>query len=220
MTATDLPRLFADLARGTYPAADGRIEVVPRPVGAIAAVFAFTAHHVVAADLPPDWVREHCDPSDLSAPLGPRFLSALADRTGASPGAIDLVLCRLGEGETPAVTLIEVVDPDHPRVGRARRYRRDVRVFQTPDGSGLVVVGRGVAGRWEAGFEVQPGHRGRGLGRELAGAAAGLVPAGEAMYLQVAVGNGASLRAVLRAGYTPVGAEVLLTQARVSRNAL
>ncbi|MFC7586374.1 GNAT family N-acetyltransferase [Nonomuraea antimicrobica] len=65
-----------------------------------------------------------------------------------------------------------------------------------------------MAGRWEAAVEVEPEHRGRGLGRLLAGAARHLVP--EPVWAQIAPGNAASVRAFLAAGYVPVGAEVLL----------
>jgi GNAT superfamily N-acetyltransferase len=97
---------------------------------------------------------------------------------------------------------------------RALRYRDEVRVWRTPDGAGHVLVGRGLAGRWETAFEVEPAARGRGLGRRLAAAATGLVPPGEQVWAQVAPGNAASLRAVLAAGYRPVCAEVLLPPAR------
>jgi GNAT superfamily N-acetyltransferase len=75
----------------------------------------------------------------------------------------------------------------------------------------VLVIGRGLAGRWEAAFEVAPEARGQGLGRALAAAALHLIEPGQPLFVQVAVGNVASLRAVLAAGFTPVGAEVLFT---------
>jgi RimJ/RimL family protein N-acetyltransferase len=72
------------------------------------------------------------------------------------------------------------------------------------------MLGRGVAGRWEVGVEVEPGYRGKGLGRELAVAARHLVPGGAPLWAQIAPGNAASVRAFLAAGYRPVGAEALL----------
>jgi GNAT superfamily N-acetyltransferase len=72
------------------------------------------------------------------------------------------------------------------------------------------VLGRGVAGRREASFEVAAGSRGRGLGRLLAESALTVVPPGTAVFVQVAPGNAASLRTVLAAGYRPIGGEVLL----------
>ena len=80
--------------------------------------------------------------------------------------------------------------------------------------SAVLIVGRGLAGRWEFGYEVARGAQGRGLGRRVAAAARGLVPAGEPLWAQVAPGNAASLRSTLAAGFVPVGAEVLFTRAR------
>ena len=97
---------------------------------------------------------------------------------------------------------------DHPRVARARLHRTGVRVWTTPDGAGVLVLGRGVAGRWEVSVEVDPVARGRGLGKALVAAAPALVP-GATLWAQVAPANTASLRAFLGAGYRPVCAEVL-----------
>lgn len=93
---------------------------------------------------------------------------------------------------------------------RAHRYRDDVRVWQTGDGMGVLVPGRGLAGRWEVSFEVERTARGRGLGRALAAAALGALPAGTPVFAQVSPGNSVSLRATLSAGYRPIGAEILL----------
>jgi GNAT superfamily N-acetyltransferase len=94
------------------------------------------------------------------------------------------------------------------RLARALRYRDDVRGWETP--RGIVLLGRGVAGRWEVSVEVEPQHRGQGLGRDLVTAARHLMPDGEPLWAQIAPGNAASVRAFLAAGYKPVGAEALL----------
>lgn len=73
-----------------------------------------------------------------------------------------------------------------------------------------MLTGRGVAGRWEVAVEVEPHARGRGLGRRLALAARHLVPESAMLWAQIAPGNAASVRALLAAGFTPVGAEALL----------
>ena len=70
-----------------------------------------------------------------------------------------------------------------------------------------------MAGRWEVALEVEPGYRGKGLGRELAAAARHLVPEGTPLWAQIAPGNAASVRAFLAAGFRPVGAEALLPHA-------
>ena len=92
---------------------------------------------------------------------------------------------------------------------RAARYRTDLRVFTDPDDLGVLVLGHGLAGRCECAFEVEPAGRNRGLGRRLALAARAMVPPGEALFAQVAPGNVASVRAVLAAGFRPIGGEVL-----------
>ena len=72
------------------------------------------------------------------------------------------------------------------------------------------MVGRGLAGRWEAAFEVDEAARGRGLGRALVAAALDVVPAGDPVFLQIAPGNVPSLRAALAAArFTPIGGELL-----------
>lgn len=201
-------------AAGAPPEPDGRVQVVPQ-AGPVAGVVAFSARFFVCADVDQTWVEHQLPVGDYSAPHGARFLTALADRLGTDIGALDAVLARTAEGAPAAAAsgalgLVEIADRDHPRVVRALRYRDGVRVWRTPDAAGHVLIGRGLAGRWETAFEVEPTARGRGLGRRLAAAAAALVPAGEPVWAQVSPGHPASLRAVLAAGFRPVCAEVLL----------
>jgi len=94
---------------------------------------------------------------------------------------------------------------------RARRVRTDVRVLATLDGRARIAVGRGLAGRWEAGFEVDPEVRGRGLGRALVSVARYLIPVGDTIFMQAAAGNVASIRTILAGGFVPVCAEVLFS---------
>jgi GNAT superfamily N-acetyltransferase len=202
-------------AEGRPPEPDGTVDVMPQQ-GPAAGVVAFSAHFVVCADVDHGWVRDRLPPGDFNAPLGARFLVALADRIGADVGSIDVVLVAQSTGAPPDDSLEEISTREHPRVVRALRYRDEVRVWRTSDGAGRLVVGRGLAGRWETAFEVEPAARGRGLGRHLAAAATALVPPGEHVWAQVAPGNAASLRAVVAAGYRPVCAEVLLPPARDS----
>ena len=142
----------------------------------------------------------------IAAPLGARFLSALADRIGHEPGILDNVLVAPAG---PADLDLVPAELDHPRVDRALLHRSDVRIWSTRDGSGLLTLGRGIAGRWEVSMEVDPACRARGLGTSLARSARALVPEGAPLWAQVAPANVASLRAFLAAGYRPVGAEVL-----------
>jgi GNAT superfamily N-acetyltransferase len=142
----------------------------------------------------------------IAAPLNARFLSALADRVGHEPGTLDNVLVASARPSDFELVPAEV---DHPRADRALLHRSDVRIWSTPDGSGLLTLGRGVAGRWEVSLEVDRACRGRGLGTSLARAARALVPDDAPLWAQVAPANVASLRAFLAAGYRPVGAEML-----------
>jgi GNAT superfamily N-acetyltransferase len=172
-------------------------------------VVAFPAHLVVAADVDRHWVDWLIPEVDFGAPLGPPFLHALEQRLGLTAGTIDAVLVAEPLAGDPPIDLTPVSDSDHPRVRRARQYRADLRIWTAA--YGVVMLGRGLAGRWEAAVEVREDARNRGHGRALAAAARHLVPDGRPIWGQVAPGNAASLRAFLAAGYVPVGAEVLLT---------
>jgi GNAT superfamily N-acetyltransferase len=203
-----LAELLARLADGDDPPADARVTTVPAPPGVPALVVGGTAWHVVAADVDPAWVAAQVAHDPIAAPLGARFLSALADQVGAEPGVLDAVLVAPAPPAGPGLELVETAPGEHPRVQRALAHRTGVRVWTTPDGAGLLTLGRGVCGRWEAALEVAPPARGRGIGTALAAAAPALVPGGP-LWAQVAPANTASLRAFLAAGWRPVAAEVL-----------
>ncbi|MFE2720820.1 GNAT family N-acetyltransferase [Kitasatospora sp. NPDC059327] len=203
--------ILADAAGGVFPPSDGSVTVVPQPSAREAGVLSFSAHAVVFTDEDPAWVHAvlAAVPSDPpAAPLCPPFLTAFAERTGRVVNNIDLLTVAGRLPGDPPLPLEPVADREHPRVVRALRYREDVRVF-TVDG-GVLVLGRGVAGRWECAIEVDPRARGLGLGRQLALAARHLLPAGEWIWSQQAPGNATSVRAFQAAGYRPVGAETLL----------
>jgi GNAT superfamily N-acetyltransferase len=205
-----LLRLLEDAAGGAPPPPDGVVEVWPAPEGPVDAVLAFTGHHVVAAAVDPDLVAARLPAGDLGAPMGAAFLTWLGERLGSHPGSLDLVLAAAGLGGDPPLALRAVEDvARHPRAARAQRYRRDLRAWIDPDGAGVLVLGRGLAGRREVSFEVDPARRNRGLGRLLVAAARHLTPAGEPLFAQVSPGNAASLRVVEAAGFRPIGAEVL-----------
>jgi GNAT superfamily N-acetyltransferase len=211
-------RILDEAARGVFPPADGAVEFVPQPSARDAGVIAFTAHTVVFTDAPTEGLRALLPRDDLSAPLNPRFLTALSALTGRHVNNVDLLTVAqpppgppgsAGWAAPPSLAALrETQDRTHPRIVRALRHRDDVRVWTVPGGT--VVLGRGVAGRWEAAVEVDPASRGRGLGRELALAARHFVPPGQPLWAQVAPGNAAGVRAFLAAGFAPVGAEALL----------
>lgn len=181
-----------------------------QPAGRAAAVVAFPGLSVVAADVDPDWVHAQLADGDLSAPLNPPFLTALCDKTGLTVNNIDAVVLADPLDGPPELPLAPIRDADHPRVRRAHRYRDDVRAWTTT--GGVLIIGRGLTGRWEVAVEVEETARGAGLGRQLAVSARHLIPPGRPVWAQIAPGNAASLRAFLAAGYRPVGAEALLTR--------
>src|SRR5260221_12386514 len=205
-----LARLLRDAAEGRFPAADGGVTVLPQPSARDAGVLGFTAPAVVFADVEPDWVSSQLAPGDPGAPLGPPFLQALSAATNRRPGSIDMLCVADPLPGPPPLDLTPDSDPEDPRVARALHCRDDVRAWQAA--GGVVLLGRGVAGRWETAIEVDANRRDRGLGRALAQAARHLIPDGERLWAQVAPANAASVRAFVAAGFVPVGAEILLAR--------
>jgi hypothetical protein len=206
-----LDEIFRAAGMGDFRPPDGAVRVVPPPNGPADAVCAFTAHTVIAAPVSEAEVRAHLPEGDLGAPMEASFLAWLAGRIGSSSGSLDVVLAATGSDRShDAVSLRPREDLlTHPRVARAMRYREEVTVFSDPLEHGVVILGRGLAGRIEVSVEILPGRRGSGLGRRLFGAARDLVPHDEPLFAQVAPGNAASLRAILGAGFRPIGSEVL-----------
>ncbi|WP_055493616.1 GNAT family N-acetyltransferase [Streptomyces sp. TP-A0356] len=208
-----MPETLRDIldaaARGLFPPADGGTTVVPQHSHRDAGVVAFTAHSVVFTDEDPRWVAEAvgtagCDA--LAATMNPRFVTAFMERTGRRHDTIDALLVAPPLPGRPPFALEEIEDPGHSRVAHARKRRDDVRAW-TAQG-GVVVMGRGVAGRLEVSVEVDEAVRHTGLGRRLVTAARHI--AAEPVWAQISPGNARSLRAFQAAGYVPVGAEALL----------
>lgn len=204
-----LSTLLTDAACGRFPPADGQATIVAQPSERDAGVFGFTAHAVIFADVDPEWVRRQLPPGDVSAPLSSAFLEKLAKATNRHAGGIDMLCCAMSLGGPPPLDLMPQPESTHSRVLRALNYRDEVRTWRA-DG-GIVLIGRGVAGRLETAIEVDDDRRSRGLGRRLAIAARHLIPDGAVLWAQVPPANAASVRAFLSAGFTPVGAEVLLS---------
>lgn len=207
-----LAAVLSDAAAGRFGPPDGTVEITGQPSARDAGVISFTGRAVVFADTDPSWIAAQLPPGDFAAPLSGPFLVGLAGRLGYRRYSMDMLSCAAAAaGPPPGVSLAELGAAGgaaHPRIARALRYRDDVRAWQA-DG-GVLLIGRGVAGRWETAVEVDPGSRGRGLGRQLAAAARHLIPAGETLWAQIAPANAASVRAFLAAGFRPVGAEALL----------
>jgi GNAT superfamily N-acetyltransferase len=205
-----LRTLLSDAARGRPPEADGSIDVLPAPEGARAALLTFTAHLVISADIGVDQITEWVTPGDFVSWNAPEFVTWLAERVGGRPGSHDVVLVAPGERRAPSIELRpQSPPPDHARVRRASRSRADVSAWTESRERAVLVIGRGLAGRYELALEVGPDWRGRGLGRAIAATARGLVPESEPLFAQVSPANAAALRALLAAGFTPIGAETL-----------
>ncbi|MFI9582404.1 GNAT family N-acetyltransferase [Streptomyces sp. NPDC052236] len=205
-----LAGILAAAARGEFPPQDGGVTVIGQPHTRDAGVVAFTAHSVIFTDEDPEWIRSELAATDsdrLAAAMNPLFLAALLARTGRSMSTIDMVTVAGALPGDPDLELREIEDPEHPRVARALKYRDGVRVWAA-DG-GVLILGRGVAGRWEAAIEVDEDARGRGLGLRLALAARHLVE-DSVVWSQQPPGNARSVRTFQAAGFRPVGSEALL----------
>jgi hypothetical protein len=202
---------FLDAVRGQFPPDDGAVTVVPALPGGLECSVAFTGHAVVATALPAADVHAH-RPDGFGGSLAPDFLRHLAGPTGWI-GVIDATLAHRGVGGTPRLSPLPDAD-DHPRVQHARALRTGVRVFG--DHRGLVTLATGLAGRTELSVELHRGRSGQGNGRALVTDALTLVPEGEPVFAAVSPGNARSLRAFLAAGFTPIGAEVILRPERTA----
>ena len=208
--------LLDEAAHGRFPPPDGSVRVMPPLAGPLEALVAFTGTFALTGDFTQAEVDALVPAGELGIPMAPGFVQWAGSRLGAEAGTHDVVFVAISPGTTGAeaerAELIEIAQSDHARVGRATRYRRDVRIYETADRHGVVVLGRGITGRWEIAYEVDPGSRDAGLGREIAGAAVRLLPAGTPVWAQVAPGNAASVRAMFGAGFRPVGAEILFVR--------
>jgi hypothetical protein len=193
-------------ARGSFPPADGAVELLPPDDSGWSAIVALTGHAYVLADVD----REALDAAGADGFGGASHpeVQRLVAGPGGDIGALDVVL--VGRAETgPALPRRDDLD-DHPRVRRARAHRHDVEVYG--DHVGLVIVGRGLVDRREIAVELlDPLAAGRaGHGRRLIRAGLAALPTGAACWAQVSPGNAASLRAFLACGFVPVGSEILI----------
>lgn len=208
-----LYELLREAAHGRFPDPVGQIDVMGPPSGPVQGVASFTAHSVVATSIAADEVRSQLPGSHFGAPLRIPFLAWLGDRLGRPPGVVCVVLARVGQPSASAVELMRLTKwSTHPRVARALDYRQEVRAYADKDERGVVLLGRGLARRWEIGIELEPDHRARGLGKEIVAAAMAFVPPGEPVFAQIPAGNARSIRTFLSLGFQPIGAEVLYTK--------
>lgn len=212
MPAHPLFAILEDAASGRFPAADGGVDVLPPDDDGTIAVVALTGHAYVLADVDPAEVAARADDGaggGFGGALKPHVLSWLAG-VDRDVGSIDVVLARRGGGGSTR-DVVRTNDHDrHPRVQRAAEHRRDVAVYGNADG--VVILGRGLAGRRELSVELfEPAAASAGAGRWLIAAGLAHVPPREWCWAQVSPGNARSLRAFLACGFVPIGSEVLIT---------
>jgi hypothetical protein len=213
-----LALLLDEAAHGRFPEPDGAIRVLPPLPGDLEALVAFTGTFVLTGALSQAAVDARVPNGEFSVPMSAEFVQWVGAGLEAKAHTQDIVFVAVSPGagdvadETAATELIEVPESSHPRVERATRYRRDVRVYETGDHRGVVILGRGITRRWEIAYEVDPDARNAGLGRALAAAGVRLLPQGTPVWAQVAPGNAASVRALIGAGFVPAGAEILFVR--------
>lgn len=200
---------------GRFPPADGRVERLPAWRPALEAVVSLTGHGFLCLGdgrAVPDEVAELA--ADGRGGLSdPRVVTALA---GAHVGrhdidSLDVLLMAAGTSDAAAGHRLVARSErtGHPRIDFARRLRDDVRAYvpaqQTGDDDVLVILATGLAGLTEMSVEVAASRQGAGAATNAIRAALSEVPPGEPVVAMVAPGNAASLRAFLRAGFTPIG---------------
>lgn len=140
-------------------------------------------------------------------PFGPQFVAQLSAEIGRCDDGVDVLLAAIGLDGDPE--LIEVDPDDHPRALRALAHRDAVRAFTDTSQSATIIIGRGLAERFEVAVEVSPQARNQGVAKRALHEARRLLDCGQVLFAQTAPANAASLRALLSAGYAPIGAEVL-----------
>jgi hypothetical protein len=204
--------LLVAAAAGRFPPVDGSVEVMPPwrddQGREHHAVVEFTGHAVILTDRSPGEVADR-GADGFGGSTHTDVVRWLAGPHGWI-GSHDAVLVASGTGGGSSRLVETDAHDQHPRVGRARRHREQVRVFA--DEAGFVTVGRGLVGRLELSMEVL-GARGIGAGRRLVTDALGLIAPEETIWVQCAPGNAASLRLLLSCGFVPIGAEILLDPA-------
>jgi hypothetical protein len=215
-----LAGLIAAAAAGRFPVAGGGWQRVPPWRPGLEAVIAFTGHAVFAVQ--PD-VTGHLLTSLGADGFGgahdPRLITALAGPDGWID-SLDILMAARGTGRAGVAPLL-ADRPDlasHPRAQFAAGLRDHPRTVGYPDPrrSALAVISTGIAGLTELSFELEPGRRGTGDGARLARDALSAVPSGQLAVAAVAPGNAASVRALLAAGFKPLGSLQLFRRAGLS----
>jgi hypothetical protein len=217
-----LAGLIAAAAAGRYPVADGSWRRVPPWRTGVEAIVAFTGHAVLAVALDiPDERLVLLGADGFGGAHDPRLITALAG-PGGWIDSLDILMASRGTGHPDAPPRL-ADRPDlaaHPRAAFAARIRDQPRLlgYEDPGRTALAVISRGVAGLTELSFELEPGYRGHGGGTGLVCDALTAIPAGQLVLAAVAPGNAASVRALLSAGFIPLGSIQLFRRPEVKTN--
>jgi len=209
-----LAEIIQDADAGRFPAADGGWSRVPTWRDGVEGIVCFTGHAVFAlgSDVSHERIAE-LGADGFGGAAHPRLLSGLAGPDGWI-GSQDALLAGHGTGAGPEGALVPRPDlSSHPRAQYAATIRDSPRPFGYPDParSALAILSTGLAGLTELSFELEPDHRGGGQATALIRAALATLPAGELVVAAVTPGNAASVRALLAAGFTPLGSVQLLS---------
>jgi hypothetical protein len=217
-----LADLIAAAAAGRFPVADGNWRRVPPWRPDLEAVIAFTGHAVlaVAGDIP-DRLLVSLGADGFGGAHDPRLITALAG-PGGWIDSLDMLMAGHGTGcrEVPPRLAGRPDLATHPRAVFAARIRDQPRVLGYPaPRRALAVISQGIAGLTELSFELEPGYRGQGASSTLIRDALTTVPSGRLVLAAVAPGNAASVRALLSAGFVPLGSLQLFRRAGHHRSA-
>jgi hypothetical protein len=186
----------------------------------VEAIVAFTGHAVLA--MAPDIPNQRLvalGADGFGGAHDPRLITALAG-PGGWIDSLDILMAARGSGHPGAPPRL-VGRPDlaaHPRAAFAARVRDQPSLmgYEDRQRSALAVISRGIAGLTELSFELEAGHRGQGAGTELVRDALTAIPAGQLVLAAVAPGNAASVRALLSAGFVPLGSLQMFRRASTS----
>jgi GNAT superfamily N-acetyltransferase len=212
-----LAEIIRDADAGRFPPVDGRWSRVPTWRDGVEGIVCFTGHAVLAvgSDVSHERIAE-LGADGFGGAAHPRLLCGLAGPDGEI-GSQDALLAGHGTGGGTgggaAAALVPRPDLNsHPRAQYAASIRDDPRPYgyQDPARSAVAILSTGLAGLTELSFELEPDHRGGGQATGLIRAALAHVPADELVVAACAPGNAASLRALLKAGFTPLGSVQLL----------
>ena len=226
-------------AEGTFPPADGTVEVMPLFEGSPHIyILELTGHAYVMTDRTQAEL-EAVGADGFGGVMHPNVLNFLANgltvaaqtaldtgsdrdtagggQSGAHIGCHDALLVARGTGIPVSLTggaLIEGLLPRRTDLDDHPRvgYAKVQRrhVQVYGDERGLVTLGRGIADRWEISVEVDPANRTAGNARALINEALSHIPSDQWCFAEVSPGNAASLRAFLAAGWIPIGAEIII----------